>query len=352
MKKQNNTSKKYSIIIPVYNAETKIEKCIESILLTSEAKLEIILVDDGSTDNSLFICQKMAQTFDQIHVFHIENHGVSYARNFGLKKASGKWVMFVDADDQIAKDTFLILNQYIKKNTAETYCWNALSVHDGISRTLSNIRPQQKLYFGRDIKLLIDDLYIKCNKDYYTGDLFRASWGKLYSMNIIKKYCITFPIGIKIGEDALFLIDYLSKTKSVFIFNKPLYLYNISAYSATGAYKEHYERIQLAEMREMRKKFIKNNLDPSEAIISFSHTCADDYFNNALKRTKNIFWVGKEMKYFLKETEFKEYLCNYVGPGDYNQIFKSFLVKFHMYNIYVIYIYIVKLLKKLNIIKR
>lgn len=351
MNKQNKILNKYSIIIPVYNSEKSIRICLESILLTLEDKLEIILVDDGSTDNTLTICRQMAQANNKINVYHIENHGVSYARNFGLKKASGEWIMFVDADDQIDKETFAILNKYIKKNIAETYCWNAICINNGHKRNLQNIRPQEKLYRGNDIMHLINDLYIKSNKDYYTGDFFRASWGKLYSSNIIKKYCIAFPVGIKIGEDALFLIDYFSKAESVYVINKPLYVYNISNNSATGRYKENYEKIQLAEMREMKKKFLNNNLDPTQALISFAHTCADDYFYNALKKSKNIFTVGKEIKYFLKETEFKYYLCDYVNAEDYNQIIRSFLVKFHMYNIYVVYIYIVELLKKINIVK-
>lgn len=92
---------KFSIIIPVYNCETFIEDCIKSILKQEYNNFEIIVVDDGSTDKSLIICQKIATNDNRIHIYHKSNGGVSSARNKGLEHISGDYVLFVDADDML-----------------------------------------------------------------------------------------------------------------------------------------------------------------------------------------------------------------------------------------------------------
>ena len=95
---------KVSIIVPVYNAEDYIKKCISSICTQSVSELQIILVDDGSTDNSLEICRQLQKNDNRIEVFHQENQGASAARNKGMQLANAEWVMFVDSDDWLEEN--------------------------------------------------------------------------------------------------------------------------------------------------------------------------------------------------------------------------------------------------------
>ena len=104
-----------SIIIPVYNREKYIEECLNSILSQTFNDYEILLIDDGSNDNTGIICDKYAEENKKIKVFHKKNGGVSSARNLGLRCAKGKWIIFVDSDDVLAKESLTIMNSIINK---------------------------------------------------------------------------------------------------------------------------------------------------------------------------------------------------------------------------------------------
>lgn len=103
---------KISVIIPIYNAETYVSRCIESVLDQTYCNWQMILVDDGSKDKSLEICQKYADVDNRISVIHQENAGPGIARNTGIAKASGNYVVFIDSDDYIEKDYFLLLSEH------------------------------------------------------------------------------------------------------------------------------------------------------------------------------------------------------------------------------------------------
>lgn len=105
-----------SVIVPVYNAEKYISKCIDSILSQTFKDFELILINDGSTDNSDLICGKYASIDNRVKVFHKQNGGAGSARNLGVQKAVGDWIMFVDADDWIEPECLDICSKYISRN--------------------------------------------------------------------------------------------------------------------------------------------------------------------------------------------------------------------------------------------
>lgn len=106
---------KVSIIVPVYNEEKHLNRCVDSVLCQTYSDLELLLVDDGSTDNSSAICDEYAQLDSRVRVFHKENGGVSKARNFGISKANAEWIMFLDSDDYLIKDALQILIDLARK---------------------------------------------------------------------------------------------------------------------------------------------------------------------------------------------------------------------------------------------
>lgn len=180
-----------SIIVPVYNAEQFLSRCIDSIILQTFSNFELLLIDDGSVDKSGQICDEYAKKDTRISVFHKENGGVSSARNMGLDNAKGDWVAFIDSDDYI--DTEYIQNMY-----NHIVCEKQL-ILSGYRSKIKSCNFDEITLKGSDfVKYLINKKTI----------LYSQPWAKLYNLNVIKKEGIYFPLNIHLGEDAIFNLRY------------------------------------------------------------------------------------------------------------------------------------------------
>lgn len=185
---------KLSIIIPVYNLENYISKCIDSILNQDFDDFEILIVDDGSTDTSLSICQIYAQKDKRIRVFHQKNSGVSIARNNGISNAKGEWICFIDGDDWIKENS---LNKIFssKKEDLEIIIVRSF-IHNGIDVGVERYKFDLSLvgttYTGNDIAF---------EKGYLRGSV----WGVFFKKDFIVNNLIIFPPTLKNGEDTIFL---------------------------------------------------------------------------------------------------------------------------------------------------
>ena len=203
-----------SIIVPIYNREKFLDKCIASIINQTYKKLEIILVDDGSSDSSLEICKKYAATDERIKVISQENGGVSKARNKGLEVATGEYVQFVDSDD------------YIESNMCQTFidCINNDPTIEYIICGLNYCTGEGSIDYTTILPLPINNM-----EDFYSNfflllnRFFRCPTNKFFKLSIIKQNSISFLKGIHIAEDAIFNIDYLSKTSNVKVIEDCLY---------------------------------------------------------------------------------------------------------------------------------
>lgn len=204
-----------SIIVPVYNAECFITECIESIVGQDYKDLQIILIDDGSTDSSGIICDEYAKKDERICVIHQKNSGVSSARNRGLKIAIGKYVAFVDADDVLPKYAY----SYLMKNdtSSETLIMGQrqLMSEQGELLTRANIRTAEisKIDF-------IMDLFTEAIFPYlgYLTD-------KLFLRDIIHTNNIWFDKNVKLNEDRLFVLEYTKHCKRIKIMEGIVYYY-------------------------------------------------------------------------------------------------------------------------------
>ena len=215
-----------SIIIPVFNLEKFIEKCIKSVLNQTYKNIEVIAVDDGSTDNSLSILYKLQNYDKRLIVIHKENGGVSSARIVGMKNASGNWIGFVDGDDTIDENMYEILvNNAVKFKADISHCGYKMIINNEIR------------YF-HDTKEIIIQTKEKGLIDLLMGERVEPGlWNKLYNRKIIKKYIQcnlpNFDQSIKINEDLLmnyYLFNY--SNKSVFV-DECLYNYIIRDNSAS-----------------------------------------------------------------------------------------------------------------------
>lgn len=190
-----------SLIVPIYNKEKYIKNCIESLISQTYKDIEILLIDDGSTDSSLKICNSYKIKDDRIKVYSKKNGGVSSARNYGLNKMSGEKVLFVDADDYIEEDYVDTLNQYEEDFVVCSYLINENGIETkGIS---GNLTKTDK-----------NDIYLTClGKKYYS--LMVGPCTKLFKSKIIKDNKISFDESMNFGEDTCFVLEYIKRINSM-----------------------------------------------------------------------------------------------------------------------------------------
>lgn len=205
-----------SVIIPVYNSEKYLERCVNSVIEQSYRYLEIILIDDGSTDSSIDICRKYQSIDSRVRVLKKENEGVSKARNIGINLARGDFICFVDSDDYIVSTMIMNMLAAMENNSADLVVCSFYDVTDkGIQR---NVKAKEGICKGAEIdQWLLSDPF-----SYYTGVL----WNKLYKRKLINSKKLQFKEGTHLGEDFIFNLQYLVECKRVIFVPEYLYYYN------------------------------------------------------------------------------------------------------------------------------
>jgi len=211
-----------SIIVPIYNVDKYLNKCIESILNQTYTNLEIILIDDGSTDDSGKICDEYAEKDDRIIVIHKENGGVSSARNEGLKIATGKYLCFVDSDDEVKKEYIETLVNLISKNNIDIAMINYI-------RKYPDYETKNE-YFIENKLLNKNQFFIHLfENNSYGGYLFN----KIFIKEKILSNNVRFDENIHICEDLLFVCQVADKCEKFYYdFDEYLYYYYIRSDSA------------------------------------------------------------------------------------------------------------------------
>lgn len=206
-----------SVIVPAYNAEKSIERCVCSVLSQSYSNLEIIVVNDGSTDGTLDCIRKLAQEDSRIVVVDKCNEGVSVARNTGLDRAVGEFCCFVDADDWIDQDHI----EKLVSATSKADCVVSGYRKDAETGSVS-CQLQEKKYSLE----LMDDASITA---FFVQGHIHPCWNKLFRLDIIQKYHVRFPEHIHISEDSLFCLEYLRYCTKIHICGLPTYHYTINS---------------------------------------------------------------------------------------------------------------------------
>lgn len=294
---------KISIIIPVYNVECYLSKCLKSIIEQSYSKLEIIIIDDGSSDKSSKICDEFAKKDKRILVLHKKNEGVSVARNLGIQLATGEYLMFVDSDDYLPVNSVKILLDNMINNEVQLCCgaW-------------------EKILARKDIKNSYDDVLIDCNNieqlgKYLEIEEVNGPVAKLYITSLIKKNNLRFIPEIKIGEDAIFNYQYIQHCKRVFLVGKIVYVYNkLNNVSATHTYYKDFSKcayLTAIEEKKCLSRHMKNEELSKEIvkIISKRFMSSIHYIqyydlnnNEKIKKIEETYQIFKpELNYYEKQ---------------------------------------------------
>ena len=210
---------KISVIIPVYNAEKYISRCVDSILSQTTDDFELLLIDDGSQDSSGNICDNYSLADKRIKTIHKSNGGVSSARQCGLDNSTGEYVIHIDSDDWIEPHMFQTLISFADKNQADIVIFDFYRV----SKNSIDHIIQKPSSFD----------HISVLRDIVSGRLYASCWNKLVRHSIINRYDVTFPEGVNLGEDKCFLAKLLINNISIAYLPSPLYYYDVVVNSSS-----------------------------------------------------------------------------------------------------------------------
>lgn len=282
------TYPKISIIVPVYNLENYIEKTVSQLTNQTYKNLEIILVDDGSRDNSLEICNTLAKNDSRIVVIHQENSGVSAARNTGIKHASGEYIGFCDGDDTIENDIYEFLYNNLVADNADISICGVTMINPDMS--VNNIST------GKHIVWESAQDYIKA---LFKGTTTMNVYTKLFKAEICK--ATDFPTNLKTNEDKFYCFTSSLKAKRIS-------LNDVSKYT-------YYRRVGSATVVEFTEKFF-DSIKSSDMMIEICKKNCPELLNNAyankmatVLRTYKLMILRNGLKKYEKEAqEFKKFI--------------------------------------------
>lgn len=259
MKKNNN---KVSFIVPIYNVEKYVEKCVRSLIAQDYENIEIILVDDGSKDNSANIIDSLSKDDNRIIVIHKENGGVSSARNVGLKKSSGKYILFIDGDDYIDTSYASYFVDLIENESCEMAfnlnCYNVYSPYQ-VSKIKNYSIPVEKAIIG-----------------IYDGTINVAVWNKIYLRDFLINNNLFFNEDIWYGEGMLFNIECLQHVSKVALGNYKVYhqVYNLDSAMRNFNIKSNYCGIQSLILQRKKWTIINNDIINSWSYHKWKFNCS------------------------------------------------------------------------------
>lgn len=289
-----------SVIVPIYNNEKTLKRCIESICNQKYSNIEIILINDGSVDNSIEICKKYEEKDDRVHLYSQKNQGVSSARNLGISNSNGKYIFFIDADDTIEFETIEMLIKVTKKNNND------------------------KILVGTNFKIISKNKYKLCNygnvvynkeeiiKGFLQGNIYGVIWNYLFARDIIMN--IKFDTNTSYLEDTIFFINYINKIEKV------------QYTESNNSYYNYYNNLE--SITNNSEKVFKNIYDFIYSLDEIDKITNGNY-KNEIKR-KKIKLIEKEARNigskegyykFLNDKKIKEIIEE--GNGYYTRLYKK-----------------------------
>jgi len=241
-------TEKISIIVAIYNSEKYLKQCIESLVKQTYTNIEIVLVNDGSTDDSAFICKGFCDEYENIKYIEVENGGCVRARKLGIQNATGNIVSFMDSDDWIEFNAIESMYQQLCKNDAdivvagyyENVCDNERVIMNSISSGVyRGIALEQKIYSQ-----------MLCKENYFSFGIVPFLVNKLYRREVIEKYILETNDMIEVGEDVVRVYPAILNSNCVCILDEAYYHYRIHGKSMAHSYRDdlkEYQNIQLQQ---------------------------------------------------------------------------------------------------------
>lgn len=308
-----------SIIIPAYNCEKYISRCLDSVMKQSYIDFECICIDDGSLDNTAKICDDYAQKDIRIKVIHIKNSGVSAARNIGLDRAVGKYILFLDADDWIA-------SEHIK---------NMLPIADEDLIRAGFKKIKNGHFYSEEATKPLFLTKEEMASNFYSFWIeypFWNVWGGCYKNSIIKEHNIRFDENVHLSEDALFIVNYLTFSKNIRITDKCTYYYE-DGQKDSLVHQYSPERLNV-EIKVC--KLIEEFSDHKEYKIRwFYWHIVLNHFNVRKKENPKIKHdANSRLKQAFKNKYFRESIGYIRSCGTLDEKIETYLMSFWLYWLY------------------
>ncbi len=270
---------KISVIIPCYNVENYIEKCIDSIFEGTLKEIEVIAINDGSNDKTREILDKLQKKYNKLNIIHKENEGVSIARNIGLKKVKGEYIAFLDSDDWVDKDMYNKLYLKAKENDYDIVACDTTAVYPNYNTIISsNINDKTK----SSEALMINS--------------YAVLWNKIYKREILKG--MEFKEGINFCEDVIFLYQLYPRVKRIGVIHQPLHFYLQREGSLTYTYDK--KLYQLVDALDYIIDWYKKEKIFDKYINEIEYTYVRYLFATFIKRLAKT----KDKKKFIEGYEF------------------------------------------------
>lgn len=320
-----------SIIIPIYNVEQYLKRCVDSVLCQKEVSLEIILVDDGSTDSSGKMCDDYASKNEIIKCIHIENSGPATAKNRGYDIAKGNYVAFIDSDDEIKQDMFSVMLKSGYQHNADIVCCNYIQVDEkgNISHT-EHTGQEYVLNQDEALKAILikDKIYSQC-------------WTKIYKRETLESNHVRNTEGLKTEEDFIYNIQAFACSHTVCIVDKPLYIYTHRSMSLSkDYYKNHIN--QYIDNRILRLKLVDTIIQEKfPHLKEYSTYHCIFYYNELIGRIclfPKIYHDKRVRNVILYIRNHSEVLKTHHDQLGFSEI-GVFLIQHLPYNIYLYYRY-------------
>lgn len=293
---------KISIIMPIYNSEKTLNNTISSVMNQSFKDFELILINDGSTDESELICKEFTTKYNNIIYKKIKNNGVSNARNVGIEIATGDYVSFIDSDDTYEKDTLENLYNAINIDKADL----VIAGYKRINITNNKIvvkSIENNTYSKKEFNKIIEKSQ--------SNNLFNQLWNKIYKLEIIKHNKILFDTSLSLGEDYKFNLEYIKSINYIVSSDKIVYNYINSDSGLNTKYRKNRLDINMHNMEILEKiyKEEKYNLDyiNKKYIITLISGLKNICQNPNKKE------IRKDLKSFVENNKFKEKISNNVN---------------------------------------
>ena len=241
---------KYSVIIPVYNAENTLKRCLDSLIPQLNSDIEVLLINDGSSDSSDTICKEYKNKSESIKYYEQENAGVSVARNKGIEKAIGNYILFVDSDDYVSDDYFESISNRLDCDEPDLLLFGARF----ISRSDNSI-----VCYGSN-ELYSEDEIAKQFLSFYKQNSVYTLWNKAFRKRVIDENNVRFNPNLHIGEDAVFIFHFFLYTKKMSICDAILYYVDESNQDSLS--RKRRERLcneLIAATRDMEKNLVESS---------------------------------------------------------------------------------------------
>lgn len=266
-----------SVIIPLYNCQNFIGDCLDSLLIDSDYIVEILIINDGSTDKSLEVCRNY-QDDKRIKIFNQMNQGVSVARNFGVSQAKGKYITFVDADDWVEKDFYKTIFDNISDSDILIFDGNICTKKKSY---MNHVWEHSRVFSKKDKNILLAQaICYQFPQEYnpkYHG--VGTAWGKVYLKSLILENNIQFPQGQRVSEDSIFNLKSMTYANKIKYIKQNVYNYRENEYSVTRSFNERY----LEDSQKLINSF---------AFFIKKYSISDDRVSEALKYRKVMVLMG------------------------------------------------------------